>query len=211
MRKFRRRGAVISTQLSREEIVLLRSLLSELVELLQPDDGGSDHPETSEAPDATEATDATGATENPAGGDDPFAAWAADFAADTRPVEAPTDPVLRRLFPNAYADDPDAAAEFRRFTERDLRSKKIADAAVALEQLDACVAAQGELRIPTSQADAWLRTLTSLRLSLATRLGIEDAAVADSLAALPDDDPRAFLASVYDWLGFAQETLVLAL
>ena len=28
---------------------------------------------------------------------------------------------------------------------------------------------------------------------------------------LPDDDPRAFMVSVYDWLGFAQETLIAAL
>ncbi len=190
MRKFKRRGGVISTQLSADEIALLRSLLTQLVELLE-----ADEPEPSA----------------PAESDDPFAAWAADFRADQRPVTAPTDPVLRRLFPNAYADDPDAAADFRRFTERDLRSKKVVDASVALAQLEAAAAAQGELRIPTDQADVWLRTLTSLRLTLATRLGIEDAEVAESLAELPESDPRAFLASVYDWLGFAQETLVNAL
>ncbi len=31
------------------------------------------------------------------------------------------------------------------------------------------------------------------------------------LADLPEDDPRSFLVSVYDWLGFAQETMVNAL
>ncbi|MDX6322618.1 MAG: hypothetical protein QOF52_2476, partial [Propionibacteriaceae bacterium] len=38
-----------------------------------------------------------------------------------------------------------------------------------------------------------------------------DAESADELAELPEDDPRAFMVSVYDWLGFAQETLVTAL
>ena len=28
----------------------------------------------------------------------------------------PTDPILTRLFPDAYPDDPDASMEFRRFT-----------------------------------------------------------------------------------------------
>ena len=59
--------------------------------------------------------------------------------------------------------------------------------------------------------EAWLRTLTSVRLAVATRLGITDAETAERLAELPDDDPRSFLASVYDWLGFAQETMVNAL
>jgi hypothetical protein len=53
--------------------------------------------------------------------------------------------------------------------------------------------------------------LTSVRLAVATRLGIKDAAAADELAALPDEDPRSFMVSVYDWLGFAQETLINAL
>jgi hypothetical protein len=59
--------------------------------------------------------------------------------------------------------------------------------------------------------ESWRRTLTSVRLAVATRLGIRDAAAADQLAELPDDDPRSFMVSVYDWLGFAQETLISAL
>ena len=31
------------------------------------------------------------------------------------------------------------------------------------------------------------------------------------MSQLPDDDPRAYMVSVYDWLGFAQETLIAAL
>jgi hypothetical protein len=46
---------------------------------------------------------------------------------------------------------------------------------------------------------------------VATRLGISDAETADELSALPEDDPRSFLVSVYDWLGFAQETMINAL
>ncbi len=68
-----------------------------------------------------------------------------------------------------------------------------------------------EVRIPLDEADQWLRTLTSVRLAVATRLGITDAETADELAELSEDDPRAFMLSVYDWLGFAQETLISAL
>ena len=46
---------------------------------------------------------------------------------------------------------------------------------------------------------------------MATRLGISDAQMADELAELPADDPRTFMVSVYDWLGFAQETMISAL
>ena len=42
------------------------------------------------------------------------------------PGAAPSeDPALLRLLPDAYPDDDDASSEFRRFTERDLRSAKV--------------------------------------------------------------------------------------
>ena len=59
--------------------------------------------------------------------------------------------------------------------------------------------------------EAWLRTLTSVRLAVATRLGITDAESADELDQLDGSDPRSYMVSVYDWLGFAQETMVGAL
>ena len=68
-----------------------------------------------------------------------------------------------------------------------------------------------EVRIVADDADAWLRTLTSLRLAVAIRLGISDSDDADELRRLPEEDPRAFMASIYDWLGFAEETLISAL
>ena len=204
MRKFKRHGSVISSQLGSEEVALLRSLLDQLVELVDDDAtaGSGAGSAAGPQPDAEPEPDVE---------PDPFAAWARELDAGQEKVETPEDPVLRRLFPNAYADDPDAASEFRRFTERDLRAKKISDAQVALGHLDLTAGGQRELRVPTAEAGAWLRSLTSLRLALATRLGIEDAEVAEQLADLPDGDPRAYLASVYDWLGFAQETLINAL
>jgi hypothetical protein len=190
MHRFKRHGGAITTDLSADEVELLRSLLEELVALVSPED--DEQPKPTPAPD------------------DPFAAWAAELA-DDRPVDPPEDPVLRRLLPDAYPGDPKASAEFRRFTDRDLRQTKIADAEVVLRHLEATDGGRHQLRIPTQETDPWLRTLTSLRLAVAGRLGITDNTTADEIADLPDHDPRAFLASVYDWLGFAQETLVLAL
>ena len=54
-----------------------------------------------------------------------------------------------------------------------------------------------------------MRSLTDIRLALATRLGVEegDEEFWDSL---PDDDPRTAVHDIYDWVGYLQETLVRA-
>lgn len=190
MKKFKRRAGVISTSLTSYEVDLLQSLVTQLVDIVS--DGMS-----SPAPEADP--------------EDPFEAWARDLQADPDQPETPDDPVLQRLFPNAYPHDDEAASDFRRFTERDLRAKKIAESQVVLRALGETEGGSLDLRIPVAEADQWLRTLTNVRLAVATRLGISDSDSADELADLPDDDPRAFMVSIYDWLGFAQETLVLAL
>src|SRR6476646_6190555 len=51
------------------------------------------------------------------------------------PTTAPDDPVLARLFPTAYPDDEEAAAEFRRFTEGGLRDNKASRAVAIIDDL----------------------------------------------------------------------------
>ena len=46
---------------------------------------------------------------------------------------------------------------------------------------------------------------------MATRLGVTDTESAERLGQLDESDPRSYMVSVYDWLGFAQETMVGAL
>lgn len=191
MKKFKRRGGVISTRFSSYEVELLASLVTQLVDMVSDGD-----PQEFEA----EAEPA-----------DPFALWAKDLAADPSEPEVSDDPVLQRLFPNPYPHDAAAALDFRRFTERDLKTKKIAEAQVVLERLRGTDQGSVDVRIPAEEVDVWLRTLTSVRLAVATRLGITDTESAEQLAELPDEDPRAFMLSVYDWLGFAEETLIGAL
>lgn len=191
MKRFQRRRGMIVTHLSGYEVELLTSLILQLVELV------SDGEPADFAP--TEPSD------------DPFDDLVKDLQTDPDQPEVSDDPVLNRLFPNPYPHDAHAASDFRRFTERDLKTKKVTEAQVVLSRLQLTQLGNVDLRIPPAEADAWLRTLTSVRLAVATRLEITDAESADRLAELPDDDPRSFMVSVYDWLGFAQETMISAL
>jgi hypothetical protein len=189
----------VSAAFHQVEIELMRSLVGQLLELVRGQPAGRDPFVSGDLPP-----------------DDPLAA-ALGFGDDP---SRPTDPVLLRLFPDGYRDD-DAAAEFRRFTERGLREAKAESAATVLASLDAVSAGDSakedvskrekiRLRLDPAQAQSWLRTLTDLRLALGTRLGIEegDEEVWEGLA---DGDPRRHIHDVYEWLGWVQETLVRAL
>ena len=186
--RHRRSGAVIAT-FSGFEADLLRSLASQLVELL--------HSEAAVPEDR-----------------DPFEALM-DF---TGPTTEPEDPVLARLFPTAYPDDEEAAAEFRRFTEGTLREGKAKAAGTIIDTLEDAglpdelredgLTIDVEMDEPTAQT--WMRSFTDIRLALATRLGVEDGDE-EYWYSLPDDDPRAQAHDIYEWVGWLQETLVGAL
>jgi Domain of unknown function (DUF2017) len=122
-------------------------------------------------------------------------------------AEVPEDPVLARLLPDGYRDDPDAAHEFRRFTETSLRSAKVESAQMLLQTLPA---GGGRVKLSQEQAEAWLRSLNDVRLALGVRLGVTDEF--DGLSEdVADDDPRLAYVQVYQWLAFLQESLVSAL
>ncbi|MDN5726905.1 MAG: DUF2017 domain-containing protein [Propionibacteriales bacterium] len=190
MKRFTRRRGVLTTGLDEFEADLLASLSTQLIELL--DDGRSE----SEA-----AVDS----------DDPFDLWAQDLEADPDAPEVSDDPAIQRLFPNAYPHDAEASSDFRRFTGREMRDTKIELAMLVREDVLQTDQGKVPLVVADDHVDAWLKTLTALRLSLAARLGIDDDESADEMAALPEDDPRAFMSTLYDWLGFAQESLIGAL
>jgi hypothetical protein len=144
-----------------------------------------------------------------------------DAAPDADPLAAmvgisenarvPDDPAVRRLLPDASRDDPEAAREFRRFTERGLRARKQEALATARATLDA----GPSLLLTDEQARSWVTALTDVRLVLAERLGLRTDEDADqlhvTLAGADDDDPVAWLAAVYDFLTWLQETLVAVL
>ena len=181
------RGHGVMATFSGFEADLLRSLASQLVELLR-----------NEAAAPKNVTD-------------PLEALL-DF---TGPTTAPDDPVLARLFPTAYPDDEEAAGEFRRFTEGTLRDGKARNAVLIIEQLEEAglppeITEDGlwvEVELTAAQASAWMRSFTDIRLALATRLGIEEGDE-DYWRSLPDEDPRTHVHDIYEWVGYLQETLV---
>lgn len=122
------------------------------------------------------------------------------------------DPVVERLFPDMYPDSPADSAELRRYTEEELRSAKLEQAALMLDGLPA---EGGEVHLDAEQAEGWLRALTDVRLALGLRLGITDDT--DLEAELDDEvlrapaSPRVGQLSVYAYLTYLQESLVEAL
>lgn len=110
------------------------------------------------------------------------------------------DPAIARLLPNAYSDDEDAAREFRRLTENSLTSRKIANARALVTSLDG----GGKVELAAEAQQAWLRSLTDIRLIVASRLGIEG----DDEQGRRETDADLMLRDVYDWLGIVQGSLI---
>ncbi len=122
-------------------------------------------------------------------------------------TSAPEDPALARLLPDAYPDDADASAEFRRYTETGLRQRK-QDAARTV--LDTLGEPRRRTRLDAEQAQAWLTALNDARLALGTRLGVTED-LQELYDSLPEDDARIYGFAVYDHLTHLQESLVQSL
>ncbi len=122
-------------------------------------------------------------------------------------AQPPDDPVLARLLPDAYSDDSEAAAEFRRYTEETLRSGKVASAQIVLASLPP---GGGEVRLSEPECQQWLRALNDVRLALSVRLGITDEDE-DLTEHFEVDDPRSAYVWVYQWLAYLQDSLLDAL
>jgi hypothetical protein len=116
------------------------------------------------------------------------------FADVVRDPELDDAPLLAALFPDAYRDDAEAAAEFSRYTRDELEERKIA----AAERI-AGTAREGLVVLEADDVEAWVRALTGIRMMVGTRLGVR--ADGDK----PGDGP---LAEIYAWLGELQWVLV---
>ncbi|MFF4789634.1 DUF2017 domain-containing protein [Streptomyces sp. NPDC001276] len=187
-------GGGASVALDDVEISIIRSLAVQLLELIGPGP----------------------AEDTPA---DPLAELFAEG-----PSEPPSDPVLKRLFPDAYSDpeqtpgNPHEAAEqrahsaeFRRYTENDLRAGKRENALAVINALNALTADEGGLAVlelTPAESRRWLGALNDLRLAIGSRLEITDEDDTDDFYRLPDEDPRKPMVMAYLWLGGLQETLV---
>ena len=135
--------------------------------------------------------------------DDPLAAMVGITTHDT----PPDDEVLLRLLPNAYADQVDAS-EFRRYTESTLRAKKYAHSMSMRMGLKSAV--DGIIEVDHDGANDWLGAMNDIRLALGVRLNVEQNSP-DELELLAPDDPMRGVYAVYSWLGWLQESLIVAL
>ena len=114
----------------------------------------------------------------------------------------PEDPALARLFPDAFEDEGEASA-FRRVTEQGLVNRKLQDALEVTSALGLGAAPRmddtGSVEVDVTEhtMPAWVRTLTSLRLAIAARVGLERES--DHAKLLAADETRGTV-MVYDWL-----------
>jgi len=190
MEMFRRtKNGGVSVWLPPGEATLLRTLVVPVLDLL----GETSRP----------------GPETPAGADDldRLLAEAVEAAEAAEAPQIPDDPVLARLLPDAYQDDPDAAGEFRKYTESSLREAKKYFAQTLLDTLPP---SGGRVRLTGDQARDWMRALNDVRLMFGVRLEVTED-FEEQLAALAPDDPKVAAFEVYGWLGAVQESLVRAL
>ena len=189
------RDGGVTVRLSGGEATLLRTLVVPVMDLLNDPSRPSAHSVSSEAAAPDESADV-------------FADLEKQFSSPDEPdPELSADPVVARLLPDAYQDDPEKAGEFRKYTESSLREAKKYFAQTLLETLPP---EGGKVRLTGDQARDWLRALNDIRLMFGVRLEVTED-FEDQLAALDPKDPRLPAFEVYGWLGAVQESLVHAL
>ena len=177
------RGGGVRAALAPAEASLLRSLVGQVITLVAPDGP----PAVPDQPDGMPSD--------------------LDWAALDAQPETPDDPVLARLLPDGYRDDPTASQEFRKYTESSLRSAK---QQAAQEMLDTLPESGGKIQLTNDQAHAWLKALNDVRLALGVRLNVTEE-FEEQWGRLRADDPQQAAYEVYAWLGAVQESLVQAL
>jgi hypothetical protein len=121
-------------------------------------------------------------------------------------IVTPEDPVLLRLLPNAYSD-PEAASDFRRYTEPQLRGSKQRNLRLMREELTILVDEGHGGVIENIDSGIWLKGLNDLRIALSVRLEINEESF-DKFELMPDDEPAKSVHAVYFWLGWLQENLL---
>jgi hypothetical protein len=179
MSNFERNDGAFSLDLTLDEAHILINLVEQLLELFGEGDFFHHYDES-----------------------DPFA----QLMSMQHEVVTPDDPVLLRLLPNAYAD-PEAASDFRRFTEGAIRASKQRVLHEVRAHLAILVDQEQAGTVSDLEADTWLMALNDLRLALSVRLEIDEASF-ELFESLPDEDPQKSIYAVYYWLGWLQENLL---
>lgn len=204
MAGFRAAPGGATARFARAQAAIIRDLVGQIAELVGGDATAEPAGEPGEVGEGRPPGDSTG-PRAPDGPDTPDDLAALLGLSDSS--KPPDDPVLARLLPDGYTEDPEAAAEFRRYTEQELRSGKVAAARTVLATLPP---SGGRVRLSGPEAQAWLRALNDVRLALGVVLGVTDD-FEEQIGQIQADDPRSAYIWVYQWLAELQESLVDAL
>jgi hypothetical protein len=111
------------------------------------------------------------------------------------------DPAMRRLYPAAYLDDPEAAKEFDGFVRDDLTAQRLAAIDTMARTIEATTVSEDELV-------AWLAAINDVRLVLGVRLHVTEESRAPDFAG---DEERAASFALYSYLAYLEEEVVEAL
>ena len=183
MSAFSRENESFSLDLSLDEAHILINLVEQLLELLGEGDFNHHYDDS-----------------------DPLAQLMSQLAAAPAEITTPEDPVLLRLLPNAYSD-PEAAADFRRYTEPTLRGKKKRALKQVHASLEVMVDEDRAGQVVDLDSEMWLAAINDLRLALSVRLEINPDSF-EHFEALLDSNPQKAIYAVYFWLGWLQESLL---
>ncbi|HVE26054.1 MAG TPA: DUF2017 domain-containing protein [Sporichthya sp.] len=178
----RERHGVVTVALDPHEVMVVRSACEQLGELFDSRD--ADAPAAGSVPEVIP------------GVMDPFA--------DSERHTLPEDPALARLLPDAYPDDPEATGEFRRYSESDVLAFKRSNLQTMLSTLGD---GAEPVRLDQRQVQSWMYAINDLRLTIGTRLDLEEG-YGEAMAALPPEDPRLPLFYLYEWLSALQDGLI---
>lgn len=114
------------------------------------------------------------------------------------------DPVIARLFPDAYEDAGDERS-YREMTEGELHGERVR----ALEEIGRGLGERGPaaLSMDEETVSLWLPFLTGLRLAIGTRLNVDEQTMSE-----PVDPGRAQAPALtlLHWLGWVQEEILRA-
>ena len=120
-----------------------------------------------------------------------LAGLAAELGA--RLVDDTEAPDLARLFPPAYAEDPEDEQEYRGLMRGDLLDGK-------REALRVFAATLDREELTGEELEAWLRVLNDLRLVLGTRLDVSEETLVHGLDPRDPDAPELALYGYLSWL-----------
>lgn len=212
MQTFRRCHQDLECKFERTEVELIRGLLLQLIELLldagMPCANAGVHFEVPEEKGCCSSTCPC----REEGEDELFSRLERELNNDFQSLDPDfynfSDPVLRRLFPTAYDEDALADNDFHRYTASSLLDDRVTCAKAMLHDLDSCLVEGGKCKIRVNHIGGWLKSLTNLRLALATRLAITGPDDEDQLSQISPQDPKSFAFEIYRWLGYVQESLL---